>query len=750
LQGDSMTIPFPAVLPEVHSGIPLGNGVAGALVWSDRGKIFVTFNRSDYWDHRGSLAWNEGMYYPELVDLLHSGRASDVVARFRKKDSSDIPERPTRLPMGRLELDLPDTCRVRSARLELLHGQACLELEDVEARRCTVRVSMKGTEPVCLIAIEGDFSLPMRAVPSNPPSESASYGTSAWRLPAPVVVKEDADSMQWTQAIPGGAYLAVDVVSAAAANAEQVGKIVRISCAYDETAPGALISAGEQTKPVSSFDILTEATREFWQRYWDSCALVRTNIPELDRQYFMGMYRLGASSVEGFDATGLQGPWIEDHRMPPWSGDFHLNVNLQECYWPSLSGNCISAARPLVDFVLRQDTVAKEYARYLAGVDNGYHLPHAVDDAGACMGGFWTGSIDHGSTAWLVHTVVEFCRYTHRIEHYRDIAISLLCKVLRVSAALLTRGEDGSFRYEVSVSPELGGAGEDAWGVNASYQLAAIHACARDLRFSVRMIGSENLEALRRSIPDLDEMLAFAALVGDRLPRYARPDAENAGHNEIFVFDGHPLPHSHRHHSHLAGVWPLQTVDAEGIDAEAVRHSLKRWVRLGCGEWSGWSFPWASIIHSHTGSPDAALQSLLTFLGFFTNAGYATTHDARRPGITVLDGRPDIMQLEAGLGFSAAVLELIARTDQTWWNAENMQELQGYCIATDLPVKLEKLSFSGIRLPGAIRVHGEINDHSLVRLELESETDCRIHLTYGPDRVQDVIPLVAGRSVRVV
>lgn len=750
MQTDGMTIPFPAVLPEVHTGMPLGNGAAGALVWMDRGKIFVTFNRSDYWDHRGALLWNEQMYYPALVDLLHAGRASEVVSRFRKPDSPDIPERPTRLPMGRLELELPDTCRVRSAKIELMRGQACIELEDAAERTATVRVSMKGTEPVLLIAIEGAVSLPVRAVPSNPSSESGAYATAAWRLHAPVVVKEHADSVQWTQAIPGGAYLAIDMESIDDGNSERVGKLIQVSCAYGETASDALKNAEGMIAPVSSFERLTGETRRYWRRYWESCALIRTDLPDLDRQYLMGMYRLGASSAEGLDATGLQGPWIEDHRMPPWSGDFHLNVNIQECYWPSFSGNCMGSARPFVDFVLRQETVAREYARYLVGVDDGYHLPHAIDDTGACMGGFWTGSIDHGSTAWLVHTVVEYCRYAHRVEHYRDIAIPLLCKVLRVSTEILSRRDDGSYRYEVSVSPELGGAGESAWGVNASYQLAAIHACARDLRFSVRMLGREDLDSLRGSIADLEKLLAFAERVEDHLPRYARADAESPDHNEILVFDGQPLPHSHRHHSHLAGLWPLQTIDPEGSDAEAARRSLNRWVRLGCGEWSGWSFPWASIIHSHTGSPDAALHHLLTFMAFFRNEGYATTHDARLPGITVLDGRPDIMQLEAGLGFSAAVLELIARTDRSWWNAENAHELTGYRIATDLPAKFENLSFSGIRLPGAIRAHGEIADHRLIHLQLESETDCTIHLTFGYDREKRVVRLTAGHSVRIV
>lgn len=750
LQADAMNIPFPTVLPEVHAGIPLGNGIAGALVWFDRGKLSVTFNRSDYWDRRGSLVWSEDMEYSALVDLLHAGNAAEVVRRFRKPDLPDIPERPTRLPMGRVELDLPDMCRVLSARLELMHGRARIELAAAHAQTCTVQVSMQGTDPVIVVETHGDFSLPVRAVPSNPPSATDGYATAAWRLEPPVIVEKDVDRARWTQGIPGGSYLAVEMHSSEHTTGERKRKLVQIACMYAETAEGALDNARRKITRNGSFDALAADTIAFWHRFWESCALVRTDNLELDRQYLMGMYRLGASSVEGLDATGLQGPWIEDHRMPPWSGDFHLNVNIQECYWPSFSGNCMSAARALVDFVLRHEPVAKRYARYFANVEDGYHLPHAIDDTGACMGGFWTGSIDHGSTAWLVHTVVEYCRYAHRVELYRDIAVPLLCKVLRVSSALLATDEAGQYSYKVSVSPELGGAGENAWGANASYQLSAVHACARDIRFSIRMCTDQDVQKLHSFIPDLDEIRSFAECVETSLPPFARAGMGDNEPDEILVFDGQPLAHSHRHHSHLVGLWPLQTIDPEGVDAAAVRYSLKRWVRLGCGEWSGWSFPWASIIQSHTGAPDAALQHLMTVMNFFRNEGYATTHDARHSGITVLDGRPDIMQLEAGLGFSAAVLELIVRTDSHWWSAEDLQHLAGYHIATDVPLALGNVTFSRIRLPGAICADGEIRDHRLVNLQLESENDCTIQVTIGSGRERRVIRLKGRQSVRVV
>jgi len=45
-------------------------------------------------------------------------------------------------------------------------------------------------------------------------------------------------------------------------------------------------------------------------------------------------------------------------------------------------------------------------------VEDGHLLPHAVDDRGMCMGSFWTGNMDHCSTAWEA----QLFRLAHRYE----------------------------------------------------------------------------------------------------------------------------------------------------------------------------------------------------------------------------------------------------------------------------------------------------------------------------------------------
>jgi len=80
--------------------------------------------------------------------------------------------------------------------------------------------------------------------------------------------------------------------------------------------------------------------------------------------------------------AGLQGPWIEEYRMPPWAGDYHFNVNVQECYWPACGGNHPELLRPLFEMVWSWLPRLQRNARLFLGIDDGLLVPHATDDLG--------------------------------------------------------------------------------------------------------------------------------------------------------------------------------------------------------------------------------------------------------------------------------------------------------------------------------------------------------------------------------
>lgn len=74
----------------------------------------------------------------------------------------------------------------------------------------------------------------------------------------------------------------------------------------------------------------------------------RRNLITLLFQY--GRYLLIASSREGSLPANLQGIWNAKND-PPWSCDYHFNVNVQMNYWPAYVANLSETALPYIDFV---------------------------------------------------------------------------------------------------------------------------------------------------------------------------------------------------------------------------------------------------------------------------------------------------------------------------------------------------------------------------------------------------------------
>ena len=73
--------------------------------------------------------------------------------------------------------------------------------------------------------------------------------------------------------------------------------------------------------------------------------------PSLAQLYFnFGRYLLISSSRPGGMPANLQGLWT-DTVSPPWSADYHLNINLQMIYWPADVCNLGGLNEPLFSYI---------------------------------------------------------------------------------------------------------------------------------------------------------------------------------------------------------------------------------------------------------------------------------------------------------------------------------------------------------------------------------------------------------------
>jgi alpha-L-fucosidase 2 len=485
------------------------------------------------------------------------------------------------------------------------------------------------------------------------------------------------------------------------------GLLLFITSVYGEDPAAARRQALQTLEAIRSegYTPATVRTFSWWRKWWAQAAAVHLPDPTLELLYYLGIYKLGGLSVPGGPAATLQGPWIEEHRMPPWSGDYHFNVNVEECYWPCFAANHPEALEPLVRMLETWQPKLRENARLFTGVFDGLQLPHSTDDRGTPMSGFWTGFVDHGSTGWTGQLLWLHYRYTLDREFLRRTAYPFLKGAMRVYEAML---EDDGVEYSlpVSVSPEYGGSAIEAWGRNASFQLAVIHFLCRALYVASEELGVDSRQ--RDLWADIDA----------RLPAGAVHDpAGDAA--ELLLWEGQPLLESHRHHSHLASVYPFDVLEYQTFEPHRrlVRNSMRRLTRVGAGLWTGWCVPWAAILHARLENGDMAALLLETFRRVFMGPGYASTHDALVGGLTALDTRPDIMQVEAAEGAAAAVLEMLLHTSGGVLR-----------VFPAVPRAWREARFEGIRAEGAFLVSAGREGGRTRHVEIRSEAGARLRL----------------------
>ncbi|MGJ7033287.1 hypothetical protein [Niabella hirudinis] len=99
--------------------------------------------------------------------------------------------------------------------------------------------------------------------------------------------------------------------------------------------PGVQPDIDNRLKELTGFS----AHKNWWNAFWSKSSV---NIPDplIAKQYYLGLYKLGAISRPSAPAISVQTIWTADNGSPPpRKGDFHDDLNTQLSYWPSYTGD---------------------------------------------------------------------------------------------------------------------------------------------------------------------------------------------------------------------------------------------------------------------------------------------------------------------------------------------------------------------------------------------------------------------------
>lgn len=178
-----------------HAGIPQGNGLFGSLIWGDNKNIKITVNRSDYWFHGENLPPAPEQSYQNLKQFLENGDEEKLRRVFGGEKSGVAPLRSTRLPVGRLLINLPETNGRGTLSLNTDTSAAEVIIDTVKIKSIVPR-----NLPVIALSFSGETYRACSFTSSPPTAQEVKDFFKANDFPSPVIL-DAADGMSggWIQ-----------------------------------------------------------------------------------------------------------------------------------------------------------------------------------------------------------------------------------------------------------------------------------------------------------------------------------------------------------------------------------------------------------------------------------------------------------------------------------------------------------------------------------------------------------------------
>ena len=668
--------------------IMLGNGMLGVLLWGNSRKIRLSLDRGDLWDERDNGLRRDPAWHCRTLLAAAAGEDHDGCDKLQRL-ASEIPA--TKLPAGRIELELAEAAADGTYELDLLRATGALC--DRAGREIVSCFADANAETIYL-----KVAAPLRSFRIVPPDyqgksrllQAAGTVRSVGSLGYPPGRNGSSGGLKYYLQ-PCGDGLSYGIFAAELRSGEYAIKVIRADNMEElqqlAASPELFAAAGR----AAAFRAHCRWWREFWRRS-------DVTLPEagLQRHYELCRYFYGSASRPGAPPMPLQGIWTaDDGSLPPWRGDFHHDLNTEFCYLGYLASGDFDCGESFFDHLVDRLPRFREFARNFFDMP-GIAVPGITSLAGEALGGWPQYAFSPSGGIWLATMFADHWRYTMSETFLRERAMPFCRGIAEMLIAFLRRDDDGYFKLPFSCSPEIHDMEPESFlKPNSNYDQALL------LRF----------------FADLEELAAaagepeLAGQAGEIRSHLAPPAVTPAA--GLLLAPGEELRESHRHHSHLIAIWPLKLL-TEKRDGRTIAASLHRLDLLGTGQWVGYSFSWLAGISAWCGRGDRAIRLLRRFLdSFVSRNGFHLNGDFLDHGDSHFKYRP--FTLEGNFAAMQAVHEMLLHAE-----ADEIRVFHA------LPEEWRKVSFESLRAPGGLRVSAELRGGTLIRAELLSPVERKI------------------------
>jgi len=647
LQPSPHDLVFEKLAASWDEGIPLGNGMMGALVWEKEDRLRIALDRADLWDLRPTdNVYREGINY----QWVHKHWAENTYKEVHKAldEYYDKAAAPSKIPVAALELALDQLGPVESIRLFTHHGLCLIQWKN----GTSMELFIDPERPVGWFRLTGADSaqeIALVAPPYTSKSKASNRnkvtgGQDVERLGYPAgELNNGTSSLDYRQEGWNGFNYKVHCKLE-----REEGSITgcwSISAHYPEkeTVPTAAAYLSQSRRP--GFEKSRQELLSWWDRYW-SRSSVSLPDPVLEKQWYLEMYKFGAAARKGAPPISLQAVWTADNGLlPPWKGDFHHDLNTQLNYWPAYAGNQLNLEEGFLDWLWSIREEGKKYTRWFYDAE-GLNIPGVSTLTGVQMGGWSQYSYSPTVSAWLGHHFYLHWMYSQDKAFLKERAYPWIKDVAIFLDQISLKDQNGKRKLLLSSSPEIFDNRREAWfEETTNYDLSLI-------RFTYWAAGQ-----MASSLGLMEEAEQWRIILSQW------PDMAVDRESGLMFAPGFPYHESHRHFSHLMAFHPLGMIDiSQGpAQAEIIYNTLRNMEEQRPDYWTGYSYSWMGNLYARAFEGDKAAQALNDFATCFTlPSSFHVNGDQSGTGKSKFTYRP--FTLEGNFAFASGIHEMLLQS----------------------------------------------------------------------------------------
>ena len=481
-----------------------------------------------------------------------------------------------------------------------------------------------------------------------------------------------------------------------------------------------LSSETSQTSRTSRTSV-TRNTSDLLKAYTDDGGQNRY-IEELYFQF--GRYLLISCSRTPGVPANLQGLWTP-HLWSPWRGNYTVNINLEENYWPAFVANMEEMAQPLDEFIQALSTNGQYTARNYYGIDEGWCSSHNSD--------IWAMTNPVGEKrespmwanwnlggAWLVNTLWEHYQFTQDKQYLKTLVYPLMKGAATFCLRWLVDNPrmPGELITAPSTSPENEYVTDKGYHGVTCYGGTADLAIIRELFINTitagKILGERNKE--------MEKALA-------RLHPYT---IGHMGDLNEWYYDWDDRDFKHRHQSHLIGLYPGNHL----TDAD-LQKAAEKTLEIKGDETTGWSTGWRINLWARMKNGEKAYQIYRKLLTAVAPEKSRMPNYSKGGGTypNLFDAHPPF-QIDGNFGGVAGVCEMLMQS------GDGVIEL-----LPALPEAWNEGSVSGLCARGGYEVSFEWKGGYVRGCSIKARNSGTVVLKYNGQ--QKTIKLKAGQTQNV-